>query len=54
MRATRRRFLPNLITKRILDPITGRFKKVRIATSTLRTLKKQTPKAKKMAKELLG
>jgi len=53
MRATKRRFLPNIITKRILDPITGKYKKVKIAASTLRTLKKQGPQAVKLAKELL-
>lgn len=38
--ATKRRFLPNLVTKKVLDPKTGRIKRMRIATSTLRTLNK--------------
>ncbi|MDF2378964.1 MAG: 50S ribosomal protein L28 [Candidatus Gracilibacteria bacterium] len=53
-RATRRRFIPNLVTKRIVDPVTGRVKKMKIAASTLRTLKKQGSKAKKLAKQLIG
>lgn len=53
MRATRRRFLPNLITKRIWDPVKKRYEKMKIATSTLRTLNKQDRNAEKMAKELM-
>ncbi|MBL4694269.1 50S ribosomal protein L28 [Candidatus Gracilibacteria bacterium] len=40
MNATKRRFLPNLVTKKVLDPKTGRMKRMKIATSTLRTLNK--------------
>ncbi|MBU1151995.1 50S ribosomal protein L28 [Patescibacteria group bacterium] len=38
--ATKRRFMPNLITKRVLDTKTGKMKKMKIATSTLRTMLK--------------
>jgi len=41
VRRTKRRFLPNLQKKRIFDPTSGRWIKVRIATSTLRTLFKE-------------
>lgn len=41
MNATKRRFLPNLVTKTVVDPATGRKKKMKIATSTLRTLNKK-------------
>lgn len=40
-RATKRVYRVNLVTKRIMDPVTGRVKKMRIAASTLRTLTKQ-------------
>jgi large subunit ribosomal protein L28 len=53
-RATRRRFIPNIITKRLWDPKKKRFVKMRIAASTLRTLLKQDRKAKKKAEELMG
>jgi len=39
--ATRRRFLPNLVTKRIFDPKTGKMKKMKISASALRTLVKK-------------
>ena len=41
-RATKRRFLPNLIVKKVKDPATGRVRKMKIAASTLRTLDKQS------------
>ncbi|MFH1218788.1 MAG: 50S ribosomal protein L28 [Candidatus Peregrinibacteria bacterium] len=41
LNATKRRFMPNIITKKVFDPKTGRMKKMRIAASTLRTLDKQ-------------
>lgn len=40
-RGTKRKFRVNLITRRLLDPVTGRVKKMRIAASTLRTLTKK-------------
>ena len=39
-RATKRRFKPNLIIKKVKDPATGRVKKMKIAASVLRTLDK--------------
>jgi large subunit ribosomal protein L28 len=39
--ATKRRFLPNIIIKKILDPKTGKMKKMKIAASTLKTLTKR-------------
>ncbi len=40
LNARKRRFLPNLVTKKVIDPKTGRMKKMKIATSTLRTMNK--------------
>ena len=40
--ATKRRFLPNLVTKRVKDPATGRMKRMRISTSALRTMVKKS------------
>ena len=39
--ATKRTFRPNLVTKKVKDPKTGRIKKMKIAASTLRTLDKR-------------
>ena len=39
-RKTNRRWLPNLISKRIYDPIAKRFVRLRISTNALRTLTK--------------
>jgi large subunit ribosomal protein L28 len=47
MNATKRRFLPNLVTKRIFDPKTGKMRKMTVATSALRTLVKVRKTAKK-------
>lgn len=38
---TRRRFLPNLQTKRIWNPETGEFVRMKITTRALRTLDKK-------------
>lgn len=38
--ARKRRFFPNLVTKKLFDPVTGRMKKVTVAASALRTLAK--------------
>ena len=40
LNATKRRFMPNLVTKKVVDPKTGRVKKMKIAASTLRTMTK--------------
>ncbi len=39
--ATKRRFIPNIIKKRVFDPKTGKMKKMKIAVSTLRTMNKK-------------
>ena len=39
-RRTKRRFLPNLITKRFFIPETGEWVTLKIATSALRTINK--------------
>lgn len=41
LNARKRRFEPNLIVKRVKNPVTGRIEKMRIATSTLRSLDKK-------------
>lgn len=40
LNARKRRFLPNLVVKRIFDPATGKWKKMKVSTSALRTLVK--------------
>ncbi|MBD3360455.1 50S ribosomal protein L28 [Candidatus Peregrinibacteria bacterium] len=40
LNATKRRFLPNLVKKKIFDPKTGKMKKMKISTSALRTIDK--------------
>jgi len=40
-RRTKRRWLPNLVNKKFLDPETGTYVKLRISTKALRTLKKK-------------
>ena len=40
-RRTKRKFLPNLVSKKIYDPVTKRFVKMKISTKALRTLTKQ-------------
>ena len=40
--ATKRRFLPNLVSKKVLDPKTGKMKRMRISTSALRTMMKNS------------
>lgn len=54
VRRTKRRFLPNLQWKRIFDPVSKKWIRVRIATSTLRTLfKEPSPhELKKLQKKL--
>lgn len=40
--ATKRRFDINLVTKKIFDKETGRWRKMRVTTSALRTMDKQS------------
>ena len=46
LRATRRRFLPNLQKKRVLDPRTGSYQTMKVSTSYLRTLAKRLREGK--------
>lgn len=39
-RATKRRFIPNLVSKRVQDPVTKQWKRMRISTKGLKTLTK--------------
>lgn len=41
MRATRRTFKANIVKKRVLDPRTGKYVRIKVATSYLRTLAKR-------------
>lgn len=40
-RKTRKKYLINLIVKKILNPLTGKLEKMRISTNALRTLTKR-------------
>lgn len=44
MRATRRRFNANIQKKRVFDPKTGKFVRMKVSTSYIRTLAKQLGK----------
>jgi ribosomal protein L28 len=44
MRATKRRFNANVQKKRVFDPVTGKFVRIKVSTSYLRTLAKQLQK----------
>ena len=46
MRRTKRRFEPNLQIKKVFDPKTGTTKKMKLATSALRTMMKPAKKKK--------
>jgi large subunit ribosomal protein L28 len=41
VRRTKRRFLPNLVKKKILDPLTNLLVRKKICTSCLRTMNKK-------------
>ncbi|MDX9970805.1 MAG: 50S ribosomal protein L28 [Candidatus Gracilibacteria bacterium] len=41
MRATKRIYRPNLVTKKLIDPATGKKVKMKVSTSGLRTLTKK-------------
>lgn len=41
MRATKRKFYPNLFYKNIKDPVTGLVYKIRVSAKGLKTLKKK-------------
>lgn len=40
-RKTKRRFLPNIFTKKILNPKTGKWEKMKVSAHGLRILKKR-------------
>ena len=40
-RKTKRRFLPNMITKRLFNPETGKWEKMKISAKGLKILKKK-------------
>ncbi len=44
LRATRRRFMPNVSKKTIVDPVTGKKIKIKISASAQRTLMKNPAK----------
>ena len=46
MRATKRRFNVNLQKKRVFDPKTGKFVRMKVSMSYLRTLAKRLQKGK--------
>lgn len=46
MRATRRTFKANIQKKRVFDPVTGSFHRMKVSTSYLRTLAKRLQKGK--------
>ena len=46
LRHTRRTFLANIQTKRVFDPRTGTYKRMKVSTSFLRTLAKRLQEGK--------
>ena len=46
MRASRRTFKANIQKKRVYDPATGTYKRMKVSTAYLRTLAKQLQKAR--------
>lgn len=48
MRATKRTYTPNVHCKRIFDKATGKWIRVKIATSVMRTMAKNQKKALKL------
>ncbi len=48
LRATKRTFKPNIQKTRIYDPVTGEYKKVKVAASYIRTLAKRMQQGKKV------
>lgn len=44
MNATKRRFNPNLMKKKVYDPKTGRMKTMKVSAAALRTLVKRASK----------
>ncbi len=46
LRATRRTFKANIVKKRVFNPTTGTYVRMKVATSYLRTLAKQLQKGR--------
>ena len=46
LRHTRRQWKPNLQNKRVFDPATGTYKRMKVSTSYLRTLAKRLQQGK--------
>ena len=46
MRATRRTFKANIQKKRVFDPVSGSFRRMKVSTSYLRTLAKRLQSGK--------
>ena len=44
MNATKRKFNPNLIKKKVYDPKTGRMRKMKVSVAALRTMVKRASK----------
>ncbi len=53
-RKTKRRYNPNISKKTIVDPVSGEKIKLKIATSTQRTLMKNPSKFKAQMKKLIA
>lgn len=47
LRHTRRTYKANIQKKRVFDPVSGEFKRIKVATSYLRTLAKRMQAGKK-------
>lgn len=45
LRATKRTFKANIVKKRVFDPVTGKYTRMRVSTSYLRTLAKRLQNA---------
>jgi large subunit ribosomal protein L28 len=53
-RKTLRRFLPNLTTKKIVDPVSGKTLKIKMSIRAQRTLLKNPAKFKTQLKKLIA
>ncbi len=55
LKATKRRFLPNLFKKKVYNPLTGKTERIRISAKGIRTLKKwkKEVQEKKVLKEAI-
>ncbi|MDD5469255.1 MAG: 50S ribosomal protein L28 [Candidatus Peribacteraceae bacterium] len=48
LRATNRKYRPNIQKKRVYDPATGEYKTIKVAASYLRTLAKRAQAGKRV------